>query len=79
MKSSVVALSISAILWCGVSLAEPVAIVADRVIDGVGERARTGTVVVVDGERIVAIGDRSVIPAGSKVIECRAGLYARLH
>ncbi len=69
MKSSVVALSISAFLWCGVSLAEPVAIVADRVIDGVGDRARTGTVVVVDGERIVAIGDRSAIPAGAKVIE----------
>ena len=69
MKSNVVALSISAFLWFGVSLAEPVAIVADRVIDGVGERARTGTVVVVDGERIVAIGDRSVIPAGAKVIE----------
>jgi len=69
MKSSVVALSISAILWCGMSLAEPVAIIADRVIDGVGDRARTGTVVVVDGERIVAIGDRSAIPAGAKVVE----------
>ncbi len=50
-------------------LAEPIALVADRVIDGVGDRARTNTVVVVDGERIVAVGDRSAIPAGARVIE----------
>jgi len=49
--------------------AAPVALVPDRVIDGVGDRARTGTVVVVDGERIVAIGDRSVIPAGARIVE----------
>ncbi len=45
------------------------ALVADRVIDGVGASARVNTVVVVDGERIVAVGDRSAIPAGAKVIE----------
>jgi imidazolonepropionase-like amidohydrolase len=65
----VVLLTTSAILWCGLSAADPVALVAERVIDGVGNRARTNTVVVVDGERIVAVGDRSVIPAGAKVIE----------
>ncbi len=69
MKSSVALLSLSAILWCGLAAAEPVALIAERVIDGVGDRARTNTVVVVDGERIVAVGDRSVIPAGAKVIE----------
>ncbi len=69
MKSSVALLSIFAFLWCGLSAAAPVALVADRVIDGVGDRARTNTVVVVDGERIIAIGDRSAIPAGAKVIE----------
>ncbi len=69
MKSSVVLLSSSAILWCSLAAAEPVALIAERVIDGVGERARTNTVVVVDGERIVAVGDRSVIPAGAKTIE----------
>ncbi len=69
MKPSVVLLSISALLWNGVTAAEPIALVADRVIDGVGSSARTGTVVVVDGERIVALGDRSRIPAGAKVIE----------
>jgi imidazolonepropionase-like amidohydrolase len=61
--------SLLAILSCGLAAAEPVALVPDRVIDGVGDRALTNTVVVVDGERIVAIGDRSVIPAGARVVE----------
>ncbi len=69
MNPRVALLSISAVLWCGLSTAEPVAIIADRVIDGVGSAARANTVVVVDGERIVAVGDRSVIPAGATVIE----------
>lgn len=58
-----------AVLAAAQSVAEPVALVADRVIDGISDRARTNTVVVVDGERIVAMGDRSVIPAGAQVIE----------
>lgn len=69
MNSRVTLLTASAILWCGLAAAEPVALVAERVIDAVGDRARTGTVVVVDGERIIAVGDRSVIPAGARVIE----------
>jgi imidazolonepropionase-like amidohydrolase len=69
MKSKVALLSLSTFLWCGLSMAEPVALVADRVIDGVGSAARADTVVVVDGERIVAMGDRSVIPAGARIIE----------
>ena len=69
MKSRVALLSLSTFLWCGLSMAEPVALVADRVIDGVGSAARADTVVVVDGERIVAMGDRSVIPAGARIIE----------
>lgn len=69
MKSKVALLSLSAFLWCALSAADPIALVADRVIDGVGSTARASTVVIVDGERIVAVGDRSVIPAGAKVIE----------
>src|SRR5687768_7422183 len=69
MKSSVALLSILSFLWSALSEAEPVAIVADRVIDGVGDRARLNSVVVVDGERIVAMGDRSVIPADARIIE----------
>ncbi len=69
MKSGLALLTFSAFVWCGLAAAEPVALVAERVIDGVGDRARTNTVVVVDGERIVAVGDRSIIPAGAKVIE----------
>ena len=60
---------LAVLLFGGQAAAEPVALVADRVIDGVGNTARTNTVVVIDGERIVAVGDRSAIPAGAKVIE----------
>ncbi len=64
-----VILAITALIAGGPAAAEPVALIADRVIDGVGDKARTNTVVVVDGERIVAVGDRSAIPAGARVIE----------
>ena len=59
----------TALLASGQAAGEPVALVAERVIDGVSDGARMNTVVVVDGERIVAVGDRSAIPAGAKVIE----------
>lgn len=62
---------LAAVLTAGAATAEPVALVADRVIDGVGKAARENTVVVTDGERIVAVGDRSVIPAGAKIIELK--------
>ena len=64
-----VILAFTALLVSAQAAAEPIALVADRVIDGVGKSPRENTVVVVDGERIVAVGDRSVIPAGAKVIE----------
>ncbi len=69
MKSRLALLTLSAFVWCGTAASEPVALVPERVIDGVGDRARENTVVVVDGDRIVAVGDRSVIPAGAKIIE----------
>lgn len=65
----VASFALAVLLVCGQALAEPVALVPDRVIDGLGQSAREHVVVVVDGERIVAIGDRSAIPAGAKVIE----------
>lgn len=49
--------------------ARPIALVADRVIDGVGDDARSDTVIVVEAERIVAIGDRASIPQNAAVIE----------
>lgn len=68
MRKAVI-LVVTALLACGRAVGEPIALVADRVIDGVGESARTNTVVVVDGDRIVGVGGRSAIPAGAKVIE----------
>lgn len=68
MRSAVL-LALAALFAAGIAAAEPVVLVPARVIDGVGNDAREGSVVVVDGERIVAVGDRSVIPAGAKLIE----------
>ena len=49
--------------------AEPIALVADRIIDGRAEEALAATTVVVDCERIEALGNRDVIPADAEVIE----------
>jgi imidazolonepropionase-like amidohydrolase len=62
-------LAFTALLASGQAVGEPIALIADRVIDGVGNSVRTNTVVVVDGEHIVAVGDRSTVPAGAKLIE----------
>ena len=49
--------------------AEVIALAADRVIDARSAKPLTTAVVVVDGERIVAVGDRSLVPAGAELIE----------
>lgn len=54
---------------CASAAAQPVALVADRIIDGVSETARLDTVVLVDGKRIAAVGDRSSIPEDARVVE----------
>jgi imidazolonepropionase-like amidohydrolase len=50
-------------------LPQPVALVADRLIDGRADRASNEAVVLVEGERITAVGGRDVIPAGAEIIE----------
>lgn len=52
-------------------LEQPIAIVGGRVIDGTGHDPLEDGVVVVEGERIVAVGSRDevVVPAGAVVIE----------
>ncbi|MDH3519070.1 MAG: amidohydrolase family protein [Myxococcales bacterium] len=49
--------------------AESVALVAERLIDGRAATAREAAVVLVEGERIRAVGDRTLIPPGARVIE----------
>jgi imidazolonepropionase-like amidohydrolase len=46
-----------------------VALVADRLIDGRVARAREGVAVAIEGDRITAVGDRGVVPAGAEVID----------
>jgi imidazolonepropionase-like amidohydrolase len=48
---------------------QPVALVADRLIDGRANHAREQAVVVIEADRIVAVGDHSDIPTDAHVIE----------
>ena len=45
------------------------ALVADQLIDGVSDQASGYTVVLVEGEQIVAVGNRDIIPPSAEVIE----------
>jgi imidazolonepropionase-like amidohydrolase len=58
-----------ALASAGAAAAETVALTADRLIDGRSARALADAVVLVEGDRIVAVGDRSIIPAGAEVID----------
>ena len=45
------------------------ALVAEHVIDGRSDTLSAATVVLVDGDHISAMGDRSIIPAGAEVVD----------
>jgi imidazolonepropionase-like amidohydrolase len=45
------------------------AVVADRLIDGSSAAPRLDAVVLIEDDHIVAVGDRSIIPPGTEVIE----------
>ena len=49
--------------------AETIALVADRLIDGLADGAREQAVLLVESDRIVAIRDRKAIPVDARVIE----------
>ena len=49
--------------------AEPVALVADRIIDARSKQLSPHSVIVVEGEQIASLGDRSIIPVGARVHE----------
>jgi imidazolonepropionase-like amidohydrolase len=53
----------------GSATAQTIALVPDRLIDGRSANARTDAVVLIEGERITAVADRSAIPADATVIE----------
>lgn len=59
-------------LWAtgsAASEAPPVAVLCGRLIDGTGVGAVEETVVVIRGERIAAVGPRSLVPEGAQVID----------
>jgi len=49
--------------------AEPVALVADRIIDGISKAALTNSAIIVDGDTIVSVGSRNSIPVGTPIID----------
>lgn len=49
--------------------AETIALLADRLIDGRADGAREQAVLLVEGDRIIAIRDRGAIPEGARVVE----------
>ena len=53
------------------SVAQPTAIICKQIIDGRSEKALTATVIVVEQNRIKAIGNREVIPAGASIIDLK--------
>ena len=51
------------------AVASPVALVGQQIIDGVSDQVRSENVILVEGERILEIGTRKIIPAGAEVVE----------
>ena len=49
--------------------AETIAIVAAHLIDGKSDQVRDGLAVLIEGDRIIAIGDVEIIPADARVID----------
>lgn len=62
-------LVLCALMISASAAATPIALVADRVIDGRADRPLAQTTIVVEGDRIQAIGDRDIIPKDAEVIE----------
>jgi imidazolonepropionase-like amidohydrolase len=58
-----------ALLLLGNAASAATALVADRLIDARSTTPLANAVVLVEGDRITAIGDRSIIPPGAEVIE----------
>jgi imidazolonepropionase-like amidohydrolase len=70
---TLVCMTLIALLWIGIGVgsaaAQTLALVPDRVIDGRAAKARADAAVLVEGERITAVIDRSEIPADATVID----------
>jgi imidazolonepropionase-like amidohydrolase len=51
------------------SQSQPIAIRAARLIDGRNESSVTDAVIIIEGEKITAVGSRVTIPPGAKVLD----------
>ena len=64
---------LTVIVLTSVTLAQPadaaIALVSQRLIDGRSSALKTHAVVLVEGDRIVAVGDRSIIPPGAEIVD----------
>jgi imidazolonepropionase-like amidohydrolase len=68
LLSSAIAFSLLALAIAGSATAATVALVPDRVIDGRAPEARSNAVVLIEADRITAVGDRTMIPPGASII-----------
>jgi imidazolonepropionase-like amidohydrolase len=68
LRTSVATLLLAG-MYIGSAAAQTLALIPDRVIDGRSAKARADAVVLVEGEHITAVADRSEIPADATVIE----------
>ncbi len=50
------------------SAGDIIALVGEQIIDGIEDEALAEQVILIEGERIIAVADRSAIPAQAKII-----------
>jgi len=62
-------LAFAAVALPALVLAEPIVLIADRIVDGKSGTALRNSAIVIEGQSIVAIGDRAPVPEGATVID----------
>jgi len=56
-------------MFAGLCSAQPTALIADRIIDGNSGKALQNSAIVVEGDKIIAVGSRDNIPDGAMLID----------
>ena len=56
-------------MFAGLCSAQPTALIADRIIDGNSGKVLQNSAIVVEGDKIIAVGGRDLIPDGATLID----------
>jgi imidazolonepropionase-like amidohydrolase len=62
-------LVLAAVALPAVVVAEPIVLIADRIVDGKSGKALRDAAIVVEGQSIIAIGDRALVPENATVFD----------